>query len=38
MDSVRKSCYLEMINGFAINARNIEIFTRLLSFSKFQRF
>jgi hypothetical protein len=37
-DSAKKSCCLEMTNGFVTSARNIEIFTRLLSFSKYLRF
>jgi hypothetical protein len=38
MDSAKKSYCLEMTNGFVTSARNIEIFTRLLSFSKYLRF
>jgi hypothetical protein len=38
MDSVRKNCFLEMINGTATNVKNKGIYTKLLNFSKYQKF
>jgi len=38
MDSVKKNCFLETINGTATNVKNKEIYTKLLNFSKYQKF
>ena len=38
MDSVKKNYSLEMINGTVTSVKNKEIFTKLLNFSKFQKF